>query len=825
MRSRLLYLFITLIFISGSVYSQNPQFQWVHPKPFGSGIGWIKSFDANTVVMAGAGGTFFKSTDAGATFSINPFAGQASTTAATYDLYGAHFLDLNNGFATGIGGVMKTTDGGMTWSNASGSTFPVSAVGRKIYFRDANNGYVAGTSSIKLSTTTDGGATWVTNAALPATTYYDFEVFSPNRIIVAGSVNSTFNVRLTTDGGTTWQTAAAGTSTIYSLAFIDSLTGYAGSSSGKAFKTTDGGLTWTQLVTNNTTASFFDIITDGNDVYFVGDPLDLYKTTDGGATFSLLRFKPESLPRNFNIRAGAKSGNNIWIAGDVGYYFRSTDNGATWLSNTVLAKTSFLQGIYANADGKIIAVGSSESGGGNQSMMSTNYGASWTTSSLGVSTADLRGLFMFDSNTGFSCGSSGKIYKTTNGGASWDSMFTTNIQALNDLDFLNPQFGVVAGNGGNIWKTTDGGVSWSSISNQGSTVGLNAVNIISQDTIWVLGGGTSIYKTADGGATWTNVSYGGPSIPLSGIKFINSQTGFIWGGSGTSGQGVLFKTTDGGTTWSDLNFPYNTTMLYSFIPVSEADWILTGSYGNVFRTKDAGLTWKSYAFGFTISNAGQIIGSYIYGDTVIVTGVGSQIVKFTEPTVIPVELTSFTSSVGKAGVTLEWSVASELNNRGFEIERKAAGVNDWVNLGYVEGKGTTTSGSSYRYVDSDILPGRYNYRLKQIDFDGTTTVYELGTEVEFTVPVDFSLSQNYPNPFNPSTVIDFTIPEKSSVKLEVFSASGELVKTLVSGELQGGFHQVVFNASDLTSGLYIYRLSAQGISKNFTESRKMLLVK
>lgn len=110
------------------------------------------------------------------------------------------------------------------------------------------------------------------------------------------------------------------------------------------------------------------------------------------------------------------------------------------------------------------------------------------------------------------------------------------------------------------------------------------------------------------------------------------------------------------------------------------------------------------------------MGSYIYGDTVIVTGVGSQIVKFTEPTVIPVELTSFTSSVGKAGVTLEWSVTSEINNRVIEIERKAAGVNQWVNLGYVEGKETTTSGSSYRYVDSDILRGRYNYRLKQIVF-------------------------------------------------------------------------------------------------------------
>ncbi len=362
--------------------AQNPAFQWMHPKPFISGIGWIKapdannvimvgaaiSFslpgivvrDANNVIMVGAGGTFFKSVDGGATFEINSLAGQASTTSAAYDLYGAHFLDINNGYATGIAGVMKTTNSGMTWSNASGSTFPTSSTGRKIYFRDANNGYVAGTSSFKLSTTTDGGNSRVVYAALPSTTYYDLEVFSANRIIAEGSVNLNFNIRMTTDGGSTWQTSAAGTSTVYSPAFTNSLTGYCGSSSGRAYKTTDGGLTWNQLTTNTTTSTFYDIVLDGSDLYFIADPKDLYKMTDGGVIFTTKRFISESLPRNLLIKAGEKRGSNIWLASDAGYYFRSTDNGATRVNNTYLVKTNFVQGIYANANGKIIAAGGAE---------------------------------------------------------------------------------------------------------------------------------------------------------------------------------------------------------------------------------------------------------------------------------------------------------------------------------------------------------------------------------------------------------------------------------------------------------------------------------
>ncbi len=90
-----------------------------------------------------------------------------------------------------------------------------------------------------------------------------------------------------------------------------------------------------------------------------------------------------------------------------------------------------------------------------------------------------------------------------------------------------------------------------------------------------------------------------------------------------------------------------------------------------------------------------------------------------------------------------------------------------------------------------------------------------------TIPSDYYLSQNYPNPFNPGTTIDFTIPRNSFVKVEVYDALGRKVKELVNSELSAGRYSVDFNATDLSSGIYYYRL----ITKDFVQMKKAVLLK
>ncbi len=175
----------------------------------------------------------------------------------------------------------------------------------------------------------------------------------------------------------------------------------------------------------------------------------------------------------------------------------------------------------------------------------------------------------------------------------------------------------------------------------------------------------------------------------------------------------------------------------------------------------------------------------------------------------PVELSSFSASIVKGGVNLDWTTATEKNNRGFEIERKSADA-DYSMISFIEGNGTATKPNHYNYKDNSDIHGIYTYRLKQIDFDGKFTY---SNEVTVNIPAasDYVLQQNYPNPFNPSTMIKYAVPKASNVKIIMYDELGRQVKVLTNEFKEAGNYSYTLNADGLASGVYIVRLSA-GIS-------------
>ena len=188
---------------------------------------------------------------------------------------------------------------------------------------------------------------------------------------------------------------------------------------------------------------------------------------------------------------------------------------------------------------------------------------------------------------------------------------------------------------------------------------------------------------------------------------------------------------------------------------------------------------------------------------------------------LPVELNSFTAKVidGKK-VELNWVTITEVNNYGFNVERRI-NEGEWNSITFIEGHGTTNSPKEYSYSDKDLFAGgsKFQYRLKQVDNDGQFEYSDI-VEVE-VVPNQYELSQNYPNPFNPGTTIRFSLPKQTELKLNLYNMLGELVETIAEGNYEVGNYKVTFNASNLPSGVYIYRIE----SSDFVQTKKMMLLK
>ena len=315
-------------------------------------------------------------------------------------------------------------------------------------------------------------------------------------------------------------------------------------------------------------------------------------------------------------------------------------------------------------------------------------------------------------------------------------------------------------------------------------------------------------RSSNGGVSWTPPIRVNDDASTSNYQWFgtmsvapNGRIDVIWLDTrdhpGTNTSALYYSNSkDGGNTWLT-----NERISDYFNP--HVGWPQQDKMGDYFTmisdSVGANLAWAA-----TFNNEQDVYYSYIT-DTSAIT---------------PVELQSFTASLAANVVTLDWSTATETNNKGFEIERSSDNSN-WNAIAFVAGKGTIAEQQHYSYSDnlSGIEPSKLYYRLKQIDFDGSFKYSSIAAVA--VTPLEFSLSQNYPNPFNPTTSISYQVPEKSFVTLKVYDLLGKEVAALVNEDKASGKYTVVFNASNLPSGIYIYKLTAD----NFTAVKKLMLLK
>jgi photosystem II stability/assembly factor-like uncharacterized protein len=497
----------------------------------------------------------------------------------------------------------------------------------------------------------------------------------------------------------------------------------------------------------------------------------------------------------------------------------------------------------------------------------TDAGTSWTAVNTGLLNTAVISMAISASNpqvlyAGTNYGADDGVYKSTDGGGNWTRMVTgiqetqRGIQAI-AVDPTNSDVAYIAVFDGvgdspvGLYKTTDGGNNWNAAINGigaiknflAIAIDPNNPNIVYVGTSFAVAtstGPSTIYKSTDAGANWVEINSGLPTDPtdinpVRTLTISNDNTNVIIAGlfmNSADLLGGLYLSTDAGASWTrkwDGAPQLVGTLIRSAAirPLSTQEFYVgldnsTLTDIGVWGTTDGGNSWSSFNGG-TMLNTYQVRALAFKGtiQATLYAGAatsGAGVYEYTfEP--IPVEFTAFTANVNGNDVVLNWSTATETNNAGFSVERKGSG-GSWTTLGFITGHGNSTIVNHYSFVDRNVAYGKYTYRLKQMDYDGTSK-YSNEVDAEVLAVSTFALMQNYPNPFNPSTNIKYQIPSDEFVTLKVYDVLGREVTTLVNQKQEKGEHTIHFDASNLNSGVYFYSVTAGA----FKDTKKMILTK
>ena len=476
---------------------------------------------------------------------------------------------------------------------------------------------------------------------------------------------------------------------------------------------------------------------------------------------------------------------NVYV-GSEGGVFKSTDNGATWIFKNNGLQVGAVNKLFIDYDGNIYLGGI---------LFNPGYG----------------------------------LYKSTDGGENWfgiaDTLNNNPINYFEDITIIpNEPGGIIyVSNYYGVYRSTDNGITWQSTNYStpcAKHIGIN------QNGFMFFGNGCAswfgLYRSTDLGLNWVRHTFLSVEDAMIYLRDGSVLAGCYDPGLGSFG---IYKTTNDGDNWFNTNTISGLDYPSDFVLDTNDDiyvFISGLNFDGVYLSLNNGNSWENYGLSgyhpvtcLAIDSSGYIwAGSHLDG------------VYRTAGRTVPVELASFSAETINNNVLLSWVTASEINNNGFEIEKlvgsgqyAVGNASSWAKIGFVEGNGTTTETKSYSFIDKNVSTGIYQYRLKQIDFDGT---FEYSNAIEVTVenPKEYYLSQNYPNPFNPETKINYVIKENGFVQLSVYNILGQVVKELVNEIQSAGSHSVNFNA-DLPSGVYIYKLQ----TGDYISSKKMLLVK
>jgi len=790
--------------------------------------------NSNTGWIVG-GGKIYKTTNKG----INWIGSQPILTENN-SFFSVFFINNDTGWVGGFARLIKTTNGGTTWTehNYGGTTLNCS-----IYFIEENTGWVVDGSS-EIFKTINGGTNWISQPS-GINTHLSSIFFINNN--TGWAVGFEGAIIKTTNGGSNWIDQSDGNSTsLISVYFVNNNTGWTvGGSLGTILKTTNSGVNWISqdvgysgglrsvffindylgwAVGRNTTI----LSTSPNDVGITS----IIEPTPGSANYadciSGKTIIPKTLIKNygvnnqytlFDVHFEINHGNSV-IYSDV-----KQDTISSGQSHTIIFNPYNLP-VNSTGDVDTYTVTSWTSLSTDLNNTNDTMHSIFTVSNFNYGYSDISNYYFLNSSTEASCIPDQPVYnwEDTTGSTSfyYYGMLKVPFTIGNQSNgcFLLPDV-FPDGNKFRFFGTTYDTITISTNGIIGLGSSLNGM--LNQSPVPLPSPTAAApaifpfwfgFDQQNGDLFFMNIQY-----KVSGNKFIITYDRIPAGGTTNrdseyvSYQVILETAIDGGTENGNIIVQFDTSKCGSvFLNKYFSGNLDTNTVGIQNSTGTVGIQYR-----YANSSGVHITPGPLFGSPLAI--------RFGQiNNVLPVELESFTSFVNENNVNLIWRVASEINNSGYDIERsnvKGKTSNEWLKIGSVAGKGSTTNTQQYSFTDKNLSSGKYKYRLKQIDFNGNFEYFELTNEVNIGIPVRFNLSQNYPNPFNPVTTINYDLPNDGIVTIKVYDIIGREVKTFVSEMKTAGYYKLQFNVSDFASGAYFYRMNAG----DFVAVKKFVVLK
>lgn len=675
----------------------------------------------------------------------------------------------------------------------------------------------------------------------------------------------------------TYENCGPGDFSSQGIAFADSLNGYITDVCNGQFRTTDGGLTWSKIADSGSNITL--VAFSGQAGWKLGAG-GFYKTSDAGNSWNYSTM-PWSNGGNFT-RLYALNQNQLWVLKESSYngigagVLYSSTGGSNWsnintgLVSDSLNKISYLD-ISMDQSGKGYIIGTiyrSEDGIYDGLILkTTDTGLSWTHQVFPGET--FKQIFMPDDQNAIIIGNIGLLddyhviqRKTIDDGNTWQySIPVTNNQGyfyLNNAIYYPGTDGLYLLGTGGIYKSNDRGLSYQKLTSETDVV----VTDLTFDSkppdkerqlgiAWLSWNTKPYLITSDGGKTWQK-------------KLLPESMGYLWSFSiaenviyTVTSQTKLYKSTDYGESWTFLNVPVYGSALRTLKAFSK-DILVISAYKNLISTTDGGNSWLLSPLSdnilfedIDITEAGYIAGLVTYYDS------ASHISCF-------FRTTDFGRSWHIFDVNNELNKIEMKNDSvGYAVGNKifyktTNGAQSWETLltrGNTWGQGFscfTFKDSINGIIKSDegeqiTYDGGKNwinvdYKLPisqdKMAFNANGDLFMLGEGIMIKIPSDknnfsnnitrddtnisnYLLDSAFPNPFNPTTTIRYRLPNNAFVTLKIYDVLGAEVTTLVNEYKDAGIYEVRFNASNLASGVYIYKLQAE----NFVSSKKMLLIK